>query len=55
MKTKDLEKLKKHVRRIMIYLEHDERRDWEECDKPRNHIYNDIRGLAKLLNIKLED
>jgi hypothetical protein len=28
--------------KIVEYMEKDERKDWEECGKPDNHIYNSV-------------
>ena len=38
------------IRAICEYLEPDEKKNWEESDKPQHHIYNDIQTVYGWLN-----
>ncbi len=39
----------KALQRIVDYLIDDERRHWEESEKPKEHIYMDVLTLAQIL------
>ncbi len=44
---------KKLIRSIRLLVEYSfpgEKRHWEESDKPKNHIYSEIRRIRKWLN-----
>ena len=38
------------IRNLIDYLKEDEQKNWEELDKPSNHIYNDIIKVEKWLD-----
>ena len=41
--------IKKDIQIIIDYL-HEEKKNWEENDKPLNHIYNNIKRVSDYLN-----
>ncbi len=49
LEEKDLKK----IRRIVIFFYHDERKHWEELERPEKHIYHDLEYFNKKLDLKL--
>jgi len=43
------------LQKVIDYLEKDESRNWEENDRPSNHIYMDILQLRSMLMSHYED
>ena len=37
------------LQNVIEYLFRDEHRHYEECDRPRNHIFRSVRTLARSL------
>jgi len=42
--------MKNKIQNIIDYLFEDEKRNFEENDKPKNHIFNDIKYVEDWLN-----
>jgi hypothetical protein len=38
-----------HLERLLDHCEPDEESHYEECGRPRDHVYRDIRALRKVL------
>lgn len=52
MEEKNPMKIKQIIKRIIDYIEPDEKRHYEECnsDEKKYHVYNDIQTVHKWLN-----
>ena len=42
----------KAIKKLVDYLEDDERKHWEEGGKPKDHIYNSVKALHSLAKLK---
>lgn len=43
------EEIKKHIENLIDYLYDDEKRHFEESDKPRKHIFRDVQKVKTWL------
>jgi len=43
-------KIISHLEAVVNYLHTDERKNWEELNKPEEHIYNNVHALALWLD-----
>lgn len=43
------EETKKHLLKIINYLLQDEKKNWEECNRPQNHIFTNIQAVNQWL------
>jgi hypothetical protein len=44
--------LAKDIKKLCNYLAYDEKKDWEELDKPKNHIWVTISRIKKYLKFE---
>jgi len=43
---------KKDIEKLLNYMWHDEKRSWEESEKPRNHIFVLMKKIKRDLKLK---